>query len=96
MMCDLCFCYLQSKVFFCVLLCDGQSSAATRRDSGEVQENKFYCTHRSREGSDGLPYRVTGKAPEFGFYLQAEDKKKGKAEARTILQFLWERQGRSG
>ena len=81
-----------SAVFFYVMA----SQVQPQEEMQERHKKTNFIILTGLEGSDGLPYRVTGKAPEFGFYLQAEDKKKGKAEARTFLQLLWERQGSSG
>lgn len=56
---------------FCVLLCDGHSGAATRRDTGEAQDSQVPKT--------GSPHALQ----VTGFGQVSEDQREEKAKART-------------
>lgn len=59
-----------------VLLCDGQSCAAIRGDTGESQENKFIALTGSINKRAGTPHSSMGGTPGFG--QETEDRSKGK------------------
>lgn len=75
-----------------MLLCDGQSRAATGGDTGEHKETKFIIL----KGIDWSHCCHTGsqeKHQNLGFIFKQKTRKRRKVEARTFLQFPGESQG---
>ena len=83
-----------SWVLFCVLLCDCQSGVATKGNMGEAQEDKFI---KLPSPSIGCRAYHAMQATWEGLRVVSRQKvgMRGKPRLESLLEFLWDRQGRA-